>query len=285
MAEFSDKPCLEIRADGNICAKPAIDREAERCILHSSLPDKDSYEFFKALKELIEAGDYDFSGVKFLQPMEPGIEYFPPGRKVIFDNAVFSNNLKINEKEIKCELSFIGTQFNSAFTLTKSELYEKVVFKDAQFKQNADFRLNDIKESLSINGCIFFADARFCASDFTASLVCLNSKFNGSADFSCSSFEGKSRFLNSSFIEDANFSNCTFEGSTAFESCLFQADAYFSNAVFANRIAMIDCSFYKTANFVLCENKEPFIFKGTKFGVKLDFISEVKMGMWGVKDG
>lgn len=207
------------------------------CVLHYPGKEKDK-EFQIALRNKIEAGDFNFCGVWF--PRAVNFHSFEFGTPVDFRHATFSSSANFISATFKAEAIFSSATFSNWAS-----------FSSATFEAETNFSAATFNDKVHFHSTIFSGPAYFISAIFKAK-----------ADFRSATFKVKTYFSSSVFRDLADFHYVTFDAKTSFNSVAFDGEADFTSATSNSEMTFILAAFNAGAKFRTATLKDRVDFSG-----------------------
>src|SRR5215207_884956 len=255
------------------------------CILHLPSEDKGD-EFERALRQKLDAGDFNLRGVWF--PSTVNVKKFGFDQKVSLTNekdffkATFRGKVDFSKTAFKEKTNFSRVTFGGEANFSDVTFDEEAFFRAARFKGSAEFAWVDFKRSAFFFGAIFDKGSSFQSTRFGSRAEFSGTIFRKDSDLSYANFakeayfreaflQGDAHFFGSSFDRVADFTNAVFKGETSFQTSAFKDSAHFHRAQFGGSCARLSsATFSDEADFRESSFKQADL-HGTTFSKPVDF--------------
>jgi uncharacterized protein YjbI with pentapeptide repeats len=196
--------------------------------LHYPGSDK-TEDFTKALEGKLRAGDFDFSGVWFPEPIAFSTPFC---EKADFMGARFT-----------CDVSF-AVEFRHSANFSMAQFDSIAYFDEATFKGNVTFARALFADLATFRKTLFKSGVNFASAHFQHAFFEI-AEFNEDANFVNAEFSSIADFNAAHFIKGANFTRAQFNGLADFHDTRFDADVTFDSVTFHSNAGFQRASFMK----------------------------------------
>jgi uncharacterized protein YjbI with pentapeptide repeats len=211
-SDYSDRPP---------CPRPGSEPD-DRCLLHSSNPDKDAEAFWRTIEQQLASCDGSFVGYVFPE-------------QATFRRAQFLAPVSFGEACFSREVFFDGAEFAMSASFDRAKFGGNASFDGARFVGEASFKRVEFAADASFKGAAFSGVASFDKARFTRLADFYLTEFSGtSARFEEAEFWGSTSFLETKFLRDAWFRQAKFLSWASFEQTEFSGLASFVQANFSD---------------------------------------------------
>ena len=214
-------------------------KDKDYCIFHLQDDNKDSDEFNKGIKEILETEEdsINFHGFYFPSGTTDFSNIiFQKNKKVIFNKATFSGYANFGGSTFSGTAKFICVIFSGNANFSRSTFSETATFQGVIFSGKAHFSGSTFSETATFQGVIFSGNT-----DFT------KAQFSRFADFAQAEFLRKFLFIPSIPTNSKTVTTICFYGTFFLDNVRIKADL--SKCHFANsnieRVDMTDSSWMR----------------------------------------
>lgn len=184
------------------------------CILH--FPEmKSSWTFLQAIRQKLDAEDFNFYGVSFPIPYDHMFRERQFPKTADFSYCDFKTGVSFRKCTFEKGVKFTGATFHRSTDFTFSIFTEIAEFEKAVFEQDVDFSGADFECEANFSEAIFEDVASFAAG-FSKDASFSNVHFHEMAEFTDAEFVGGADFVGATFHKEGDFSNVVFDGEVSF---------------------------------------------------------------------
>ncbi len=232
-----------------------------RCVFHSEVEGKATEPFERAIEEVRQGGEANWSG--WVIPIVCNFEDVSFTKNADFGDTMFRKNANFRDATFTKYADFWRATFAQAARFSNATFAQDADFRSATFAQDVYFRRATFTQDVDFERATFRQFADFESATFIQTVSFGIATFTQRAYFSSATFTQDAFFTGVTFTEDATFSGATFAQDATFTEATFAQDAYFIRTLFKRSVQFTAATFKRRGTLEDCKFTDRSSFDST----------------------